>query len=412
MLSILAFSVQHEVEKYGAYLAIASFLGLALLSILYFAQAREVRRLRDWAGRAPERDAELEARVTMQAEEARRGQAARPAQPARAAAAASASQDTQVTAPPAAAPAGNGHVAAPLTVPMGPRPATAAAVVAAAVEAATGEEEQPSGVVATTATPDAPAREETQGPEPEAPDENTGEEEAATGGNGNGTGDIAAIPRATPRPTPAPATPAARRPAAQPLRQPERSATVPPRRPPARPAARPAAAAPSSGGHTRGILIGVAAGIVVLVVAVLVITQLGGSDNPTPVKPNTTETPQGSSGGSTSAATAGPARADTEVVILNGTTTDGLAAKAKSTLTSAGYGADKIPTDTGPNQATQQSTVYYAANRRRQALAVGRALKIDRIQAIGDATQSLADNSSDPPVKTDVVVVLGADQTP
>src|SRR3954452_20862976 len=82
MLSILAFSVQHEVEKYGAYLAIASFLGLALLSILYFAQAREVRRLRDWAGRAPERDAELEARVTMQAEEARRGQAARPAQPA------------------------------------------------------------------------------------------------------------------------------------------------------------------------------------------------------------------------------------------------------------------------------------------------------------------------------------------
>src|SRR4051794_33843844 len=157
MSSILAFSVQHEVEKYGAYIAIASFLGLALLSILYFAQAREVRRLRDWAGRAPERDAELEARVTMQAEEARRGQVARPGQPARAATAASASQDTQVTAPPAAAPAGNGHVGAPLTVPMGPRPATAAALVAAAVEAAaTGEEEQPSGVVATAPTPDAP----------------------------------------------------------------------------------------------------------------------------------------------------------------------------------------------------------------------------------------------------------------
>jgi hypothetical protein len=68
MVWILAFSVQDQVEKYGAYLGVASFVGLALLSILYFAQAREVRRLRDWAGRAPERDAELEARVTSQAE--------------------------------------------------------------------------------------------------------------------------------------------------------------------------------------------------------------------------------------------------------------------------------------------------------------------------------------------------------
>jgi hypothetical protein len=117
-------------------------------------------------------------------------------------------------------------------------------------------------------------------------------------------------------------------------------------------------------------------------------------------------TPSGSTG------TAGPARADTEVVILNGTTTDGLAAKAKSSLTTAGYGSDRIPTDTGPNQATQQSTVYYAPNRRRQALAVGRVLKIDRIAAVDSATQALADNSSDPPVKTDVIVVLGADQTP
>jgi hypothetical protein len=31
MVWTLAFSIQHEVEKYGAYLAVASFLGLALL---------------------------------------------------------------------------------------------------------------------------------------------------------------------------------------------------------------------------------------------------------------------------------------------------------------------------------------------------------------------------------------------
>src|SRR5215213_6010481 len=72
MISVLALSLQDQIEKYGAYVGIASFLGLALLSILYFAQAREVRRLRDWAGRAPERDAELEARVSAQADEARR----------------------------------------------------------------------------------------------------------------------------------------------------------------------------------------------------------------------------------------------------------------------------------------------------------------------------------------------------
>jgi hypothetical protein len=148
--------------------------------------------------------------------------------------------------------------------------------------------------------------------------------------------------------------------------------------------------------------------VVVLVVAVLAFTQLGGSDKPTPVPPNTTETPApaGASDGVN-----GPAKADTEVVILNGTTTNGLAAEAKTSLTQNGYTADKIPTDTGPNQATQQSTVYYASNRRRQALLVGRVLKIDRIQAVDKATQTLADNSSDPAVTTDVVVVLGADQT-
>jgi hypothetical protein len=156
----------------------------------------------------------------------------------------------------------------------------------------------------------------------------------------------------------------------------------------------------------------VVAGVVVLAVAVLAITQLGGSDKGATVPPNTTEPPSATTTGSGSTSTAGPARADTEVVVLNGTTTDGLAAKAKTSLTAGGYTADKIPTDTAQNQATQQSTVYYAPNRRRQALAVARVLSIDRVAAVDSATQALADNSSDPPVKTDVVVVLGADQTP
>src|SRR3954447_9185401 len=56
---LLAFSLQDQVEKYGAYVGIAAFFGLAFLSLLYFAQAREVKRLREWAGQAPELGEEL-----------------------------------------------------------------------------------------------------------------------------------------------------------------------------------------------------------------------------------------------------------------------------------------------------------------------------------------------------------------
>jgi len=45
-------------ERVGAYAGLAAFLGLAILVLLYFSQARDVRRLREWAGRAPERTGE------------------------------------------------------------------------------------------------------------------------------------------------------------------------------------------------------------------------------------------------------------------------------------------------------------------------------------------------------------------
>ena len=64
---LLALSFQDQVEKYGVYVGIAAFFGLAVLSLLYFAQARELKRLREWAGRAPERARELEQRVVAQA---------------------------------------------------------------------------------------------------------------------------------------------------------------------------------------------------------------------------------------------------------------------------------------------------------------------------------------------------------
>ena len=45
----------HIIEQIGSYAGLAAVVGLAVLSVLYFSQARDVRRLREWAGRAPER---------------------------------------------------------------------------------------------------------------------------------------------------------------------------------------------------------------------------------------------------------------------------------------------------------------------------------------------------------------------
>src|SRR4051812_50199654 len=96
MVLFLAFSLQAEVEKYGAYVGIAAFFGLAVLALLYFSQARELKRLREWAGRAPERAQEIEARAIAQAEETRRLQA----QPVAVAAATAGAPPAGARAPP------------------------------------------------------------------------------------------------------------------------------------------------------------------------------------------------------------------------------------------------------------------------------------------------------------------------
>jgi hypothetical protein len=56
------------IERIGPYLGIAAFLGLAILAFLIFQQAREVRRLREWAGGAPERASEAHEATAAAAE--------------------------------------------------------------------------------------------------------------------------------------------------------------------------------------------------------------------------------------------------------------------------------------------------------------------------------------------------------
>ncbi len=46
----------HTVERIGSFAGLASFLGLAVFALLLFAHGRDIRRLRDWAGSAPERE--------------------------------------------------------------------------------------------------------------------------------------------------------------------------------------------------------------------------------------------------------------------------------------------------------------------------------------------------------------------
>ena len=427
MVLILAFSIQDQVEKYGAYVGLAAFLGLAVLSLLYFAQARELKRLRDWAGRAPERAQELEARVVAQAEEA----LAVEAEPER--------TGTVGPAVPVAQPAsGNGRQAGtPAPIPMGPRPAVALAAQATAAQAtveapalpATGDDEEEAAAApggeepvapaaaapATTGGDDsappaeaAPPEEEPAGDETEVHDaEPEPEPEPVRSGNGVPAQPPTQIPRATPRPQPRPApkpVPAA------PLRAaaPTRSTTLPPRRTGRRPQR-------ASGSSRAGLYTFL--GIAVLVVAIAVpvyFMVLSGDESEPP--PNTTAEPTGSTTGTGGAGErAAEARPEKVVVVLNGTPIDGLASRFRDELLAAGYSDEQgmIRIDNSDDQQRQDSVVYYDEDERRQARDVSRLLDITRTEQIDEETKALADSSDETgTLPADVVVVLGADKSP
>ena len=57
------------IDKIGDFAGLAAFIGLGILALLFFAQSRDLRRLREWAGAAPERDAELVETTSVVAEQ-------------------------------------------------------------------------------------------------------------------------------------------------------------------------------------------------------------------------------------------------------------------------------------------------------------------------------------------------------
>jgi hypothetical protein len=74
----------HVIEQIGAFAGLAAFLGLAVLALLSFTHGRDIRRLREWAGSAPERDTERKEQTStiaaQRAEELRALQEARTAE--------------------------------------------------------------------------------------------------------------------------------------------------------------------------------------------------------------------------------------------------------------------------------------------------------------------------------------------
>ena len=63
-----AFSIHQIVSSVGADVGFAAIVGLAILVLLYFAQARETANLREQAFQAAQRVEHLEARIAQVAE--------------------------------------------------------------------------------------------------------------------------------------------------------------------------------------------------------------------------------------------------------------------------------------------------------------------------------------------------------
>ena len=390
---VFAVSLAGTIEKIGAYAGFAAIPGLAVLALLYFSQAREVRRLREWAGRAPERAQELQGRVAEPAAGAAQGRRAggQPisARPGTAAARAGGS------GPPAAAPAQPPRPAPAATGAQAAQPVSPRAAAGSPPPAAGADEPPPAGGSNAVVTP-APAGVAAAGAarvEPDAGAVRDGAENdhrpegppapgvptPAAGGGATQTGAPVATPLRTARPT-----------ATLPRRQPD-GGTYAARRLPSQPPE-----PPGSTGRRRAVAVAAAVALAAAIaLAVVVITGTGGG------------------GHSAGAAHAGPARgvspagpvvrSRTTVAVLNGTTVPGLASKVATELERGGFRRGSVT-----NAADQQrpsTTVDYAPGFQRAAREVGTMLRVPHVAPIDAGTQAIAGPQAG------VVVTVGTDRT-
>ncbi len=404
------------IETLGSYLGIAAMLGLGVLSMLYFAQAREVKRLREWAGRSPERDAELAQRVQSDAQRrvvAQPVQVPRPVnQPASPQTAAAQSADAARKAAAAAVmekfqQPGTG-AGSPVVGPPGQldRPATATSGPAA------------SG--AGTATPPAPGAPGGAPATPGAPSTSGGP--ATPGAPATATpGPVPGVP--APTATAAGAAAAAARQAGPPARtapfangaggqdthesDAARPAPLPdlPIRP--RPAPAPASRRDEGRDSGRGPRIGIIAGGVLGVIAIGVVLMLlltGGGDPPPVDNEIGSSPPPAASKPQTASATKVDRKA-TRIAVLNGTTQTGLARNVGNKLESSGFTI--LTVGDNADQTITKTTISYADGNEKAAQVVAQIMDLPRsgVKPIDLNTATAVQ----PDAK--VVVVVGSDRS-
>ncbi len=411
--ALLAASIDvgDKIREFGGYAGLLAIIGLGVLTLLYFSQARELKRLRDWAGRAPERAADQEAAVAQAA--AQRAAAARPA-----------GAPQRMAAHPQAQGGATGTVA--------PRPVNPAAPGAAAPAAPAAPAAGAAGAAALTAAAQAgrPAGQPAAG----QPGQTPGAQPPATPGQQPGT----PAPGAQ-----APSAPAAPRPAGAPPEQPTTvSRPTPTPTPTPAPAPRPTPARPTAplraplpetyqprSQRTRGeaqetlgvkqrstlktTLLVVGGVIAVAAIVFVLVTQIFGGDDSAPTAPNTiavtssttTKAKKKSSTSTTGAPAVSPAA--TSVAVLNGTGVTGLGAKVSAKVASGGF-KTLTPGDAGDQSATT-TTVYFAEGKRAAADEVARELGLPAasVRALDQNIRTAAGPAN---ANADVIVVAGADQ--
>ena len=383
----LALSVHHFVNSVGADAGFAAIIGLAILVLLYFAQARETANLREQAYEAAQRVAQLEARLTSLA---RQQAAAAQAAPARAA------QAGGVRAP-VPAPAFAGAV----VMAPGPPAGVGAPALAAAtrlIPATPVAEPQPTYDEHGVARSDGqPVDDTALGSLPPAT-------AAAVGGNGSSKGGVASPPRVTPPPRGVLPTAGGGRPA-QAARRPGAASTAAGRAPVAPPPRFSEPPRKRSLGLRLALLAAGALVIAAIVVGLLHFTGSGGSPNSTRAS-NTSNAPSTTT--SRRKRTVAVTPSTVTVSVLNGTASNGLAGRISNQLTSAGYEQGRVAT--ASDQTRTATIVAYMPGHKAQALAVAKSLKLGpaSVQPVDPATQAVAC-----PVSTQctsqVVVTVGTD---
>jgi len=427
------------IERIGAYGGLASVIGLGVLALLYFAQAREVKRLREWAGRAPERAAEVEQRVLG---DVQRRVVAEPQTPAAQVAATPAG-----TSPPARLPtaglsgdaatraAGAAIVAArashpPPPVPGPPgqlaRPSVAATATPGGAAPATPGGQVPGasapapGAVAPASSPwpapvtapglgnPAPAPVPTKPSPPDAGEAPATSPSSAALGVNRPSATVAATASSPESAAPAPprvvAQPAGvTNGAGQETRESAAARPLPPRVPPLRP---PVVAPPADDGKGRspGRLFAIIGGVLGLgLIAGLVVMFVSGGDEPATKTPSTLGAVPESDSDSESAAVSAPViPADTTTSVLNGTTQAGLASGVAAKLDKAGFRKGEVGDNV--DQTLAETVVYFTDGNERAARRVARILGVSA-NAVKPGDRDIAVATPD----ADVVVMVGAD---